>query len=150
MDFIPDFLEILQNNIGVKYPKTYDLNPCSYDVDSGIDMTLSEEGKVRWSKVIKEGVEFELFRDFAQLRPYMTEEQIKQIDEILEKNRMANSLNKKTVNSSTQQDITSQPVSIIKEEGSPTKTGLSLFSNSSTIKSCSFTEDLHKEEFSPL
>jgi hypothetical protein len=72
--FIPELLDILETSKDNKRPDT------SYLTD--IPMVLSEEGKKRWKNAIALNEEFEPFRDFAHLRPLMTQQQIKKLDKI--------------------------------------------------------------------
>ncbi|MCE0722808.1 hypothetical protein [Legionella resiliens] len=76
-EFIPNLLYIFETNITQKFPSTSSMR--------SVNMQLSNEGKLRWANAINEQIDFEPFRDFAQLLPYMTEEQKKQLHSILER-----------------------------------------------------------------
>lgn len=73
--FIPRLLDVLEENIGNKYP----------DTNSwwATEMVLSEEGRNRWHEAITNNKEFIPFKRYEHLRKYMTKEQITQLDEIL-------------------------------------------------------------------
>ncbi len=74
-DFIPKLLDVLKGNIGNNRPNTAGWG--------SIMMTLSPLGKQRWLEAINKKIEFQPFRDFAHLHPYMTSDQRKELAEIL-------------------------------------------------------------------
>ena len=85
-EFIPYFLEFLEEHVGNKYPPTSKLlRDVGCDPELGLPMILSEEGKVRWQQAIKENKKFEPFKDFGILKSYMTEEQQEKLNTLVEK-----------------------------------------------------------------
>ena len=74
-DFIPDLLGVLKGSIGNNRPDT--------STWGSIVMSLSPLGKERWQNAINRKIEFQPFRDFAHLHPYMTPGQRKELTEIL-------------------------------------------------------------------
>jgi hypothetical protein len=77
-DFVPQFLDILEKNIGNKYPDTTRF--------SSVQMQLSQEGKTRWQEAIDKKTQFSPFKDFKQLLPFMTALQKEKLNSILIKN----------------------------------------------------------------
>jgi uncharacterized protein YqcC (DUF446 family) len=73
--FIPSLLKILSNNLNVKCPDTTSL--------ASVQMELSKEGKERWAKALSEQTEFDAFKKFEQLLPFMTEPQKEELAIIL-------------------------------------------------------------------
>ncbi|ASQ46573.1 hypothetical protein [Legionella clemsonensis] len=73
--FIPDLLDILEREITEKYPNTEGLY--------SVPMELSQEGQARWDEAIHKNIEFESFKGFEQLYPFMTEEQKERLNLIL-------------------------------------------------------------------
>jgi hypothetical protein len=70
--FIPDFL--------------YSLETCddrNLNFSGSMNMELSREGEQRWREAIENDVEFEPFRKFEQLRPFMNEAQQQSLDSSL-------------------------------------------------------------------
>lgn len=61
-------------------------------------MTLSQEGLSRWKEAIDNETEFESFKGFEQLRPFMTNGQKQQLDEILVARPIALALAKIQIN----------------------------------------------------
>lgn len=98
--FIPELLDVLERNIGEKYPDTSGF--------LGVSMTLSKEGKERWLKAIKDDTKFEAFKNFEHLRPYMTKEQIEKLDKILIQNRLVMNSKENQKESSIQEIVKNQ------------------------------------------
>lgn len=75
--FIPDLLQFLKANMGVKFPET----PEAF---GGVQMELSSSGLERWRETIEKDKVFVPFRQFEHLDPFMTPEQRKTLGEINE------------------------------------------------------------------
>jgi len=50
----------------------------------GVPMVLSDVGKLRWKEALDQNLEFRLFKNFEHLHPYMTEDQISQLNVLIE------------------------------------------------------------------
>lgn len=75
--FIPKLLLALSENTERKYPDTSSL--------WSVRMTMSEQGKSRWTAVIQNETQFEPFRNLEHLRTFMTTDQNKKLDAVLVK-----------------------------------------------------------------
>ncbi|MBS0350001.1 MAG: hypothetical protein JSR33_02240 [Proteobacteria bacterium] len=88
--FIPMLIAKLKSNIGVERPNTESFGQ--------IKMCLSPIAKERWRDAITRNIEFEPFRDFSHLLPYMTEQQKLELNDVLI--QQAQALKKSSIESS--------------------------------------------------
>ena len=75
VDFFPKLLCILKNNKNG--------NDTDTSTFHSVPMKMSEQGKMRWAKAIKNNQDFELFKNMSHLRPLMTPMQQVILDEIM-------------------------------------------------------------------
>lgn len=80
-EIIPNLIDVLQHNIGNKYPDTS-------NYFGSMTMIMSEEGKKRWFLAISSNKKFTPFKKFEHLRPYMTYCQREQLDTLIAKHNL--------------------------------------------------------------
>lgn len=83
-EFIPMFLDFMEIHQGEKFPDTKHWGD--------IPMHLSAAGIERWKQALDQNLEFQTFKNFEQLKPFLNEEQKGRLAAIIEKRNAASAI----------------------------------------------------------